>query len=400
LSGENVADYLKRAKSIEGFLKAVRRDLHENPELSFEEVRTAGIVSGVLDKLGIPYKAGIAKTGVVAELGEGDGPVVGLRADMDALPILESNEVAYRSKNDGVMHACGHDAHTTCLLGAATLLKEDFAAGRLKGRIRFLFQPSEEHKDAEGKSGGLRMVEEGALKGLDAVFGLHVISTLESNKVFLREGPFMAAVDSFQAFIVGRGGHGANPHEALDPIWLAAQVINGIHGAVSRRKHPMEPGLITVTQIHAGTADNIIPVEVEIRGTIRSFLKETRETLHKGLEEACALARAFGGDYRLQIFEGYPVTANNPEMARFVKKMAEGMIGKENVKEATIQGGAEDFSYMAQAVPGAFFFLGAKLDSVDRQHHAPNFDIDEAVLPTGAALMAEAARAYLAERAG
>jgi amidohydrolase len=391
-----MSNYLERAQELRDQLVATRRDLHQHPELFFQEIRTAKKITEHLDELGIEYATGVAKTGVVAHLGEG-APVIALRADMDALPIVEANDVEYKSENEGVMHACGHDAHVTCLLGAATLLAQDFAAGRLKGTVRFLFQPAEECEDDEGKSGGQRMVEEHALEGIDAVVGMHVISHLPANQVFVREGPFMAAVDSFTARVIGRGGHGAYPHDALDPIWLSAQVINAIHGVVSRRKHPIEPGLITIGAIHAGLASNVIPVEVQMVGTIRSFTQETRMLLHRELENAFRLTHAFGGDYHLQIEYGYPVTVNDAEMARFVGRMASDLIGAENVKEAAIECGAEDFSYMAQAAPGAFFYLGAKKDGVDRQHHAPDFDIDESILPTGAALMAEAARKYLDE---
>lgn len=388
--------YVERAQEMRDQLVAIRRDLHQHPELYFQEVRTAHKIADHLDELGIEYTPGVAKTGVVAHLGEGL-PVIALRADMDALPILEANDVVYKSQNEGVMHACGHDAHVTCLLGAATMLAQDFAAGRLKGTVRFLFQPAEECEDEEGKSGGQRMVQEGALEGVDAVVGLHVISTLPANEVYVREGAFMAAVDSFEATIIGRGGHGAYPHTALDPIWLAAQVITAIHGVLSRRKSPVESGLITVASIHAGSAGNVIPVEVKLTGTIRSFSQETRELLHRELENAFRITHAFGGNYKLAIQEGYPVTVNDPEMARFVQRMASDLLGKDKVKEASVETGAEDFSFMAQAVPGAFFYLGAKLDEVDRQHHAPDFDIDESVLPTGAALMAESARRYLQE---
>lgn len=391
-----MSNYIERAQALRDQLVATRRDLHQHPELYFQEIRTAQKITEHLDGLGIEYAVGVAKTGVVAHLGEGS-PVIALRADMDALPILEANDVEYKSQNEGIMHACGHDAHVTCLLGAATLLAQDFAAGRLKGTVRFLFQPAEECEDEEGKSGGQRMVEENALEGIDAVIGMHVISTLPANQVFVREGAFMAAVDSFSAKVIGRGGHGAYPQDALDPIWLSAQVINAIHGMISRRKHPIDPGLVTVGAIHAGKAGNVIPVEVEMVGTIRSFSQETRMLLHRELENCFRITQAFGGDYSLKIEYGYPVTVNDPEMARFVGRMASDLIGPENVKEAAIECGAEDFSYMANAAQGAFFYLGGKKDNVDRQHHAPDFDIDESILPTGAALMAEAARKYLDE---
>lgn len=393
-----MSDYLERAQALRDQLIAMRRDLHQHPELYFQEIRTAKKITEQLDALGIEYTTGVAKTGVIAHLGEG-APVIALRADMDALPIQEINVVPYKSETDGVMHACGHDAHVTCLLGAATLLAQDFAAGRLQGTVRFLFQPAEECEDDEGKSGGQRMVEEGALQGADAVIGMHVISTLPANQVFVREGAFMAAVDSFDATVIGRGGHGAYPHEALDPIWLSAQVINAIHGIVSRRKHPVEAGLITVGAIHAGKAGNVIPVAVAMTGTIRSFSSETRALLVRELENCFRLVQAFGGDYQLKIQYGYPVTVNDPEMARFVRRMASALLGADQTHEARVETGAEDFSFMAQAAPGAFFYLGAKKDDVDRQHHAPDFDIDESVLPTGAALMAEAARKYLQENA-
>ncbi len=391
-----MSDYLERAADMREQLVATRRDLHQHPELYFQEIRTAKKIGEQLDELGIEYTPGVAKTGIVAHLGEGS-PVIALRADMDALPIYEINEVEYKSTNEGVMHACGHDAHVTCLLGAAKILAEDFASGKLQGTVRLLFQPAEECEDEEGKSGGQRMVEEGALEGVDAVIGMHVQSTLPANKVYIREGPFMAAVDSFTATVIGRGGHGAYPQNALDPIWLSAQVINGIHGVISRRKHPVAPGLITVGSIHAGLAGNVIPVEVKMTGTIRSFDQETRALLHRELENAFRVTQAFGGDYKLNIETGYPVTANDPEMARFVEKMASELIGAENVNEAEIEAGAEDFSFMAQTVPGAFFYLGAEKDDVYREHHAPNFDIDESILPTGAALMAQAAKRYLEE---
>ncbi|MBI5300790.1 MAG: amidohydrolase [Chloroflexi bacterium] len=387
--------YLDRAHQLKDKLTAIRRDLHQHPELAFQEVRTAQRVTQVLHDLGIEYSTGIAKTGVVAYIGDGSHPRFALRADMDALPILEANDVEYKSQNAGVMHACGHDGHVACLLGAAMILSEDFKQGKLKGTVKLLFQPAEENADAEGKSGGQRMVEEGALNDVDAVVGLHVASDLPSGMVYVRPGPFMAAVDTFEAEIIGHGGHGAYPHTTIDPIWLATQIINAIHGIVSRRIDPIKQGVISVTMIHAGTATNIIPPSVKIAGTIRSFEDKVRQRLHDDLEKSFAIARAFDGDYSLKITPQYPTTVNDPAMAEFVRAMATDLVGKDRVKEAEMQMGAEDFSYMTRAKPGAFFNIGAKMDARSRPHHNPVFDIDEGALPIGAALLAESARRFL-----
>ena len=386
--------YLDRAQALKEKLIAIRRDLHAHPELAFQEVRTAQRVAETLHDLHIEYETGVAHTGVVAYLGEGE-PRVALRADMDALPILEANMMEFKSQSAGLMHACGHDAHTAGLLGAAMMLNEDFAQGKLKGSVKLLFQPAEENIGADGKSGGELMVEAGALNDVDAVIGLHVISTLPVNQIYVRPGPFMAAVDTFEGDVIGRGGHGAYPHEALDPIWLAAMVINAIHGIISRRTNPVKQGVISVTMIHAGTASNIIPESVHLTGTIRSFESEVRDQLHGDLERAFAVARALGGDYKLSILRGYPTTVNDPKMAEFIRVMATDLVGAEHVEEADMHMGAEDFSFMARAKPGVFFNVGAKKDSVNRPHHNPNFDIDENAIPTSAALLAEAARVYL-----
>jgi amidohydrolase len=389
-----MSSYLERADQLGEKITAIRRDLHMHPELSFQEVRTAKKVTETLDLVGIKYKTGVAKTGVVAEIGSG-GPVIALRADMDALPLQEENDVPYKSITDGVMHACGHDAHTACLLGAAILLKEDLDAGNLPGTVRFLFQPSEESWDDEGKSGGRRMVEEGALEGVDAVIGQHVISNYESDQVYVREGACMAAVDTFEGAVIGRGGHAAYPDLSLDPILMSAQVVSAIHGIVSRRIPPVDSGVITVTQIHAGTADNIIPGEVILRGTIRSFKPEIREILHEHLEKAFSISKSLGGDFRFKINPGYPAVVNDARMTNFLSKTASDLLGDERVHEVSQHMGAEDFSFMAIEKPGVFYYLGAKKDEADRRHHASDFDIDESVLPTGTALLAEAARKFL-----
>lgn len=390
--------YLSRAQAMKDKLTAFRRDFHMHPEIGFQEYRTAQKIVETLHDLGIECETGVAKTGVVAYLGEG-APRFALRADMDALPILEANDVEYKSVNDGVMHACGHDGHVACLLGAATMLNEDFKAGKLKGTVKLLFQPNEENSMIEGPSGGQLMVQEGVLNDVEAVVGLHVASSLPIGQVYVRPGPFMAAVDTFEGEIIGVGGHGAYPHETIDPIWLSAQVVNAIHGIVSRRVDPTKPGVITVTMIHAGTASNIIPHSVKLTGTIRSFEEDVRQVLHNDLDKAFSIARAMGGDYKLKIITGYPATVNNSEMAEFVRKMATDLMGAEHVHEASMQMGAEDFSFMARAKPATFFNVGARKDEQHRPHHNAIFDISEDSLPIGAALLAEAARKYLVEYA-
>lgn len=386
--------YLERARALQERLIAIRRDLHAHPELFFQEVRTAQRVAEILHELGIAAQTGIARTGVVAYIGNGK-PCVALRADMDALPILEANDVPYKSQNPGVMHACGHDAHVACLLGAAMLLHEDAQRGALRGSVKLLFQPAEENCGVDGKSGGRLMVEAGALDDVDAVFGLHVASTLPSGEIYVRAGAFMAAVDTFEADLIGRGGHGAYPHQALDPIWLAAQVINAIYGIVARRLDPTKHGLISVCSIHAGTTTNVIPETVKISGTIRSFDEATRALLHRELQNALALTRAWGGDYTWKLIDGYPATVNDAQMADLVRTVAREIVGVDKVKQAELQMGAEDFSFMARAKPAAFFNVGAKKDTLDRPHHHPLFDIDESVLPLGAAMLAATAQRFL-----
>ncbi len=389
--------YLDRARALHDRLVAIRRDVHAHPELFFQEVRTAQRVVEMLRELGIEARSGIARTGVVAYIGSGT-PRLALRADMDALPILEANDVPYKSQNPGVMHACGHDAHVACLLGAAMLLREDEQRGALRGSVKLLFQPAEENCGADGKSGGRLMVEEGALDDVDAVAGLHVSSAAPSGEISVRAGAFMAAVDTFEAEIIGRGGHGAYPHQTLDPIWLAAQVVNAIYGIVARRMDPTKHGLISVCSIHAGTTTNVIPESVKLSGTIRSFDEAVRALLHRELENAFALTRAWGGDYRWKLIDGYPATINDARMVELVRAVAGEIVGADKVKEAELQMGAEDFSFMARAKPAAFFNLGAKKDALARPHHNPMFDIDESVLPIGAAMLAGIARRFLESR--
>ncbi len=389
--------FLDKAKQIEGQIIEWRRDIHMHPELGFEETRTSRLVADTLKEMGIEVEVGVAETGIVARIGEGS-PKVGIRADMDALPIEEANDVPYKSQTPGIMHACGHDAHTAILLGVARMLTEsdDLPAGE----IRLLFQPSEEKwRDSDGHSGGSLMVEQNAADDLDAVIALHVSSTDPVGQVSITPGNALAAVDTFEGTIIGEGTHGASPHNGLDPIWLQAQVINAIQAIRSRRLNPTDSSVITVGTIHAGVAPNVIPHEVKLTGTIRSYTEEVRSQQHKLLEEAFALAKQFGGDYTLKISRGYPSMYNDPEVADLMREVSVDLIGEDKTKEGKPGMGAEDFSYMSQKAPGTMIMLGAKYDKLNRPHHSPIFDINEDAFHVGAAVLAESAVRLLKDKA-
>ncbi|HRE47168.1 MAG TPA: amidohydrolase [Aggregatilineales bacterium] len=379
---------LARAQDLAPMTIQLRREFHMNPELSFQEFRTAKRVAEELHKLGIETETGVGVTGVVGRIGEGS-PVIAIRGDMDALPIQEANDVPYKSQSPGVMHACGHDAHTAILLTVAKLLVE--MPDRPKGEIRLLFQPSEENFGADGRSGAVRMIEDGALDDLDAVIALHVSSDQPANKVGIVDGYAAAAVDTFFAKVKGEGCHGAYPHTGFDPIYMSAQVINAVHGIRARRINPVHPALISIGAIHAGHAENVIPAEVEMIGTIRSYSPTIREQLWAELERAFSVARALGGDYELQIIKGYPSLYNTPAVAEMIRSVTDDLFSTEGFFPEEPGMGAEDFSYMAQKAPGAMFMLGAKFDAVNRPHHSPIFDIAESALPIGAAVLAETA---------
>lgn len=384
---------LERAKALKGEMVRLRRTIHQNPELGFDVYETAGLVAQTLADLGIEAQTGVGKTGVVAHLGRGDGPAMGIRADMDALPILEQTGVEYASKIPGKMHACGHDAHTAMLLGAAMLLKE----AELPGEVRLIFQPSEEVFDSDGVSGAPRMMADGALDGLDTVIALHVDSKLEAGKIRIAPGVAQAAVDDFRIYLQGRGGHAAHPHAALDPIWLMTQVLQGLYTIPSRRLNPTRSGVVTVGIVKAGSASNIIPAEAYIEGTMRSHDEKVRLQLREDVEKAAAVVRAWGGDYQLELDFGYPPLANDPMVVSWLQQVGGDMLGQEAViDEDMVSFGAEDFAYMTAKVPGAMFRLGVKpAEGAFGGLHEATFNLDEDALPIGAAILAETALRFL-----
>jgi len=397
----SAAEILQRARARHEQIRGWRREIHRYPELTFTEQRTAGLVNSVLVDREIETETEVAQTGVVGHIRGGNGPVVALRADMDALPIQEINGTDYDSTRPGIMHACGHDAHTAMLLGAATILKELAAAGELPGSIRLIFQPSEEAQDREGKSGGMRMVEEGALKGVDAVFGLHVDAQHDVGRVATRPGPMMAAADMFKLVIRGSGGHAARPQSTIDPIALSAHVINAVQQIVSRRLNPVEPGVITIGTIHGGTVNNVIPDTVEMTGTIRSFAPEVRQLLRDELAKAVRVVEPLGGTAELKIYSGYPPVVNDGEAADVMAAAMGKLLGADNVLRSDLIMGAEDFAYMVQEAPGCFLRLGVH-DPAWAEHypvHRADFRMDENALPIGSAALVMAALEWM-ERKG
>ena len=388
---------LEQAKALSEQLVAWRRDIHMHPELGFEETRTAKLVAETLEGMGIEAQTGVGKTGVVGYLGDSDGPVIGIRADMDALPITEDHDVPYASQTPGLMHACGHDAHTSMLLGVAKLLSD--MPDRPKGQVRFLFQPSEERSDDENISGAPRMIEDGAMKDVDAVIALHVASEVPSGMVMIGAGHATAACDEFRIKIYGTGGHGAYPHQTTDPTFMLSHLINAIYGIRARRVDPTKSAIISIGTIHGGTVSNVIPNEIEITGTMRSYDKEVRVQLQEEIQQAAKVVEAFGGRAEVELIYGYMATYNDPAVAEMIEQTASDLVGEEMLMPAKAGMGGEDFSYMADVAPGAMFMLGAKYDEMDRPHHTPVFDINEECLPIGTAMLAETAVRLLRKHA-
>jgi amidohydrolase len=384
---------LERASGLKQTIVDLRREFHQHPELALQEFNTAKKVEKVLKEFGIETRMVVNGTGVVGKLkGSKPGKTIALRADIDALPIQEESDVSYKSKNPGVMHACGHDAHAAMLLGAASILCGMRKV--LSGTVCFIFQPAEETGE-----GAKKMVEEGAIDGVDGIIALHVNSSLDSGTLGYYRGPIMAAGDFFDVKITGKGGHGGMPHLAIDPIIIAANAISALQTIVSREIDPIESAVVSICKMEAGgKAYNIIPDSATFGGTIRSHNPELREYLPRRMREILdGVVLAMRGHYEFHLTERFPVTINDDRMTSFVAKIARDVLGEDRVFEMKPLMGSEDFSYYLQKVPGSFVFFGTK--SAGKRaiypHHHPRFDIDEDVLPTGAALYAAIALEFL-----
>jgi len=388
------AEIKTRVKGIKEQITQWRREIHQNPELGFQEMKTSALVTKVLQELGLEVKR-VAQTGVVGLLkGAQPGKTIALRADMDALPIQEESGLSFASCCPGVMHACGHDAHTAMLLGAANVLAG--LRDKLTGQVKFIFQPCE-----EGPPGGAEpMVAEGVMENprVDTVVGLHVVPHLPSGFVGIKAGPVMAAADGFELTVLGKGGHGATPHLTVDPIVIAAELVLALQAIPSRRVDPLEPIVITVGQINGGQASNIIPEKVYLRGTIRTLSETLRIRAPKLIEQTVrGVVEAHGASYEMNYQPGYPVVINHDKAVNLVREAARRVLGKDMVLDISRPTmGGEDFAYYAQKAPGCFFFLGVARpgEPVYPWHH-PKFNLDEEALPAGVAVMCQTAVDFL-----
>jgi len=390
---------LDDARALQDWMVTIRRELHRHPEVMYDLERTSEAVRRELDALGIAYRYPVAQTGIVATIGDGSGPCVALRADMDALPIEEESGVDFSSEEPGRMHACGHDCHTAMLLGAAQLLKAREA--QIRGTVKLLFQPAE-----EGGAGGLRMCEEGALESpaVERAFGLHVWPSLPTGQIGSRAGTLLAAAGSVDITVTGTGGHAAMPHLAADPVATAAQIVCELQTIVSRELDPLNSGVVSITTIHGGDAFNVIPAEVRMQGTIRSlttpglkFIQARVRAIAEGIAAAhrCAAAVSF------EAVE-YPATVNDAAAWALAREVGGELLGAGAVLESPPIMGGEDFSFILERVPGCFVLLGVRNEAIgaDKSLHHPQFIADEAALPIGAALHAGfALRALDASRA-
>jgi amidohydrolase len=387
-------NFRTQAESLRDELITRRRDFHMHPELGFEEFRTAGIVADELRNLGLEVQTGIGKTGVVGILeGIHDGPTILVRADMDALPILEENEVDYASQTPGKMHACGHDGHTTIALGVAKLLSRQ--REHMTGRVKFVFQPAE-----EVVGGAKAMLADGVLNDPrpDVTLGLHLWNSLPVGQLGVGDGPVMAGASVFTIKVIGKGGHGAAPHTTVDPVVCAAQIITALQSVVSRNLNPLDSAVISVTQLQAGTAFNIIPQDVVLRGTVRAFKPEVHKMVDQRMREICeGIAGAMGCSVDFESQVGTLPVRNDPAVSARARNLFQQFVSSDALllNERTM--GAEDVGLFMDDIPGMYFFLGAAVSNQEQYfgHHHPRFDFDENALPLGVALMSAAVADYV-----
>jgi len=389
-------DFLKQASELFPYTQSMRRDLHMHPELGFNEIRTGGIVAAELESLGIEVTKGIGKTGVVGLLEGGrPGPTLLLRFDMDALPIQEETGAEYASQTAGLMHACGHDGHTAIGLTVAKMLHTQ--RDQLAGTIKFCFQPSEEGHNGEDIGGAEMMLKDGVLESpkVDMALGMHLWNERPLGWVHVAKGPVMAGAEQFKIKISGRGGHGATPHQAIDPILAASQVVNAAQGIVSRNVSPMETAVVSVTMFHSGTTFNVIPKEALLEGTIRSFDPGVRKLVLERFEQTVrGVASGMGCQVEITMKLLSPALINAGDVTASVQETARRILpdaSHDNTPYLTM--GAEDIAFLQERVPGCYYFIGSANHErgLDHGHHHPKFDIDEEALVRGAALMAAAA---------
>ncbi len=369
-------------KNIKDEIYAIRRHFHRYPELSFKEFNTAETISEHLDKLGISHKKSVGKTGVVGEITFGPGPTIALRADMDALPIQEENNLDYKSLNDGVMHACGHDGHMAILLGAANALSKN--SKLKKGTVRFIFQPAE-----EGLGGAKYMIEDGCLDKVDEIYGLHLWNYQLYGEVGIKDGPVMASADLFDIEVSGKGGHGATPQGTVDAIVVASNLVTMLQTIVSRNTNPLESTVLSIGKIKGGHNFNIISDKVHMSGTTRSYTEENRKMIKQRMKEVVeGVSKSFGADIKLNYKDGYPPTVNHSSQVEKVLEAASSIVAS-GAKNPYLSMGGEDFSYYLQNKPGCFFFVGSapnENEILSTPHHCSHFNIDERALLVGASV--------------
>jgi len=372
----------KEIQKISEHIYSYRRDFHQYPELSFQEYRTAETISKHLESFGIEYRTGVGKTGVVGEIVFGDGPTIALRADMDALPIQEVGDLKYKSKNEGVMHACGHDGHMAILLGAANALSKNKKLK--KGKVRFIFQPAE-----EGAGGARYMIKDGCLDQVDEIYGLHLWNYQPVGEIGVKNGPIMAAADMFDIIIKGKGGHGATPQGTVDAIVVASNLITMLQTIVSRNTNPLDNTVVTIGEINGGQNFNVIADEVRLTGTTRAYTENNRNMIKKRMQDIIdGVSKSFGAEIVLKYKEGYPPTVNHEDPTKLVLEASSMVVGK-GAGYPYLSMGGEDFSYYLQKVPGCFFFVGSAPDKnniLSTPHHCSHFDIDERSLLIGASV--------------